>query len=120
MLRCALLACLALAALAPPAGAVTPSGLRGVVYKGPVRPVCSTDEPCDAPASVTLVFTRNGCTVRVRSAANGSYRALLAPGIYAVTTLERIGIGRNVTPRNVRVRRGHVDRLDFHIDTGIR
>jgi hypothetical protein len=51
---------------------------------------------------------------------NGRYRALLTPGIYRVSTLERIGIDRNIRPRNVKVRRGHVDRLDFFIDTGIR
>lgn len=102
------------------AGTTVTSGLQGVVYKGPVRPVCSVDEPCDAPARVTLVFTRYARSVRVRSAGNGRYRALLAPGIYRVSTVERIGIGRNIRPANVKVRRGHIDRLDFFIDTGIR
>jgi hypothetical protein len=45
---------------------------------------------------------------------------VLSPGLYTVATLERIGIGRNITPHAVHVRRGHVDRLDFSIDTGIR
>jgi hypothetical protein len=113
------LATLAIAS-ATSASATVVSGLQGVVYKGPIRPVCSVEEPCDAPTHVTLIFTRYGKSVRVPSAANGRYRALLVPGIYRVTTLERIGISRNIRPQNVKVRRGHVDRLDFFIDTGIR
>lgn len=104
-----------LAAAAPPTG-----GFRGIVFKGPIRPVCSIDEPCDAPTSVTLLFSRAGRTTAARSASDGRYRALLAAGIYTVTTKERIGIRRNIWPHYVKARSGHVDRLDFFIDTGIR
>jgi hypothetical protein len=96
------------------------SGLQGVVTKGPTTPVCRQGEPCSAPVQVTLVFHRAGQTFRTRSAPNGRYRVLLRPGYYTVTTIERIGIGRVVTPRAVHVRKAHVDRLDFAIDTGIR
>ena len=41
-------------------------------------------------------------------------------GNYTVTTVERIGITRNLRPQRVHVRAGHDDRLDFLIDTGIR
>jgi hypothetical protein len=103
----------------------TVSGLQGFVHKGPTTPVCRPSTPCTAPAQVTLLFRRTGVagtarTFRVRSAADGRYRISLAPGYYAVTTLERIGITRNIRPRAVHVRAGHVDRLDFSIDTGIR
>jgi len=96
------------------------SGFQGIVTKGPVVPVCRAGTPCDAPVQVTLLFHRPGHTYRTRSGRDGRYRILLAPGIYTVTTVERIGVVRNITPRAVHVRRAHVDRLDFSIDTGIR
>ena len=96
------------------------SGLQGIVTKGPTTPVCRRGEACSAPVQVTLLFHRAGQTFRTRSAPNGRYRILLRPGYYTVTTLERIGIGRIVMPRAIHVRRAHVDRLNFAIDTGIR
>ena len=96
------------------------SGLHGFVHRGPITPVCRVDEPCDAPAQVTLLFRRNGTTRRVRSDAEGRYRIILPAGIYVVSTVERIGISPNIRPYRVHVRAGHVDTLDFSIDTGIR
>jgi hypothetical protein len=121
-LRAKLAAAAVAALLAPAASAALPtSGLYGVVTKGPIVPVCHVGTPCDAPVQVTLVFSRLGRDVaRTRSTAAGRYRIALTPGYYAVRTLERIGITRNIRPVNVHVRRGHVDRLDFAIDTGIR
>jgi hypothetical protein len=113
-----LVAALALATAAPSHPA---SGLYGLVTRGPIAPVCRQDEPCEAPAEVTLVFVRPGhAATRIRSSANGRYRATLAPGYYTVRTLERIGIARRIRPAAVHVRPGHVDRIDFAIDTGIR
>ncbi len=115
------LAALAAAAILPLAGGATPAaGLYGVVTKGPVAPVCRVGEPCEAPAQVTLLFARNGAIRKARSGSDGRYRIALAPGVYSVSTLERIGIGRNITPARVKVRRARYDRVDFHIDTGIR
>jgi len=96
------------------------SGLHGNVTKGPTTPVCRAGQPCSAPAQVTLLFRRAGHTFRARSTATGAYRISLAPGIYSVSTLERIGISPNIKPHLVHVRRGHDDRLDFSVDTGIR
>ena len=111
----------ALAATGPSGSATPLNGLYGLVKKCPIVPVCREGEPCDAPVQVTLVFSRRGKDVaRTRSHKDGSYRIGLAPGIYAVRTTERIGIARNLTPHNVKVRRGHWDRINFHIDTGIR
>jgi hypothetical protein len=106
---------------ASPAATAPTSGLYGVVRKGPIAPVCRQGVACDAPAEVTLVFSRLGRDVgRTRSTASGRYRIALPPGFYAVRTLERIGITPNIRPRNVHVRVAHFDRLDFSIDTGIR
>ena len=100
--------------------AVLLSGLHGTVTKGPTMPVCRVGQPCSAPAQVTLVFRRAGHVYRTRSGTDGRYRIVLLPGIYTVSTVERIGIYRNIRPHAVHVRRGHVDKLDFSIDTGIR
>jgi hypothetical protein len=97
------------------------NGFYGVVRKGPIAPVCRQGIPCDAPVQVTLIFSRAGSEVaRTRSSTEGRYRIRLPAGYYTVRTLERIGIDHSIRPRNVHVRSGHVDRLDFSIDTGIR
>jgi hypothetical protein len=106
--------------------AVLLSGLHGTVTKGPTVPVCRVGQPCSAPAQVTLAFRRTGTgayagrVYRTRSAANGVYRIVLLPGYYTVSTVERIGITPNIRPHAVHVRRAHLDKLDFTIDTGIR
>jgi len=103
---------------------VTASGLYGIVEKGPIRPVCQVGQPCDAPAQVTLLFSRTTATGTLlspaRSKATGAYRIGLTPGYYTVTTKERIGIRHNIRPSRVHVRAGHWDRINFFIDTGIR
>jgi hypothetical protein len=106
--------------------AVLLSGLHGTVTKGPTTPVCRVGQPCTAPAQVTLLFRRTTATgasgrpFRARSTADGRYRIVLAPGYYTVSTVERIGITPNIRPRSVHVRAGHLDLLDFSIDTGLR
>ena len=118
LILAALVAALALGPAASPA--TLRSGLYGVVRKGPIMPVCRTDVPCDAPAQVTLVFTRAGNVVaRAKSDAEGRYRVAILAGYYAVRTQPRIGFGA-MRPTNVHVRAGHFDRLNFSIDTGIR
>jgi hypothetical protein len=101
------------------------NGLHGTVYRGPIRPVCTQTEPCEAPApGVTLIFTHAGVRVaRTMTGADGSYRVLLPAAIYTVATGVRgPGPGRETAPypRRVKVRPGHIDKLDFRIDTGIR
>jgi hypothetical protein len=100
--------------------AILVSGLQGTVTKGPTTPVCRAGQTCTAPAQVTLLFRRASRVYRIRTAPDGSYRIVLPTGYYTVTTVERIGISRNIRPQAVHVRRGHVDRLNFSIDTGIR
>jgi hypothetical protein len=106
------------------AGAATPtavtSGLRGVVMQGPIKPVCSDNEPCEEPAAgLVLRFSRRGVVVaRVTTGSKGGYRVKLRPGRYGVTTPNRRP-GMDLTPRFVRVPVGRVARVDFHLDTGI-
>ena len=112
-------------ALAAPAGSTTATGLYGIVRMGPTKPVCRVGEPCDAPARVTLRFTRTTAATAtqfypVRTKATGAYRIALPAGYYTVTTKEKVGVDRNIRPRVVHVRTGHWDKLNFFIDTGIR
>jgi hypothetical protein len=96
------------------------SGLRGVVMRGPTKPVCSDTEPCEEPAAgVVLRFSRaNVVVARVKTGNAGGYRVKLRPGRYAVTTPNRRP-GAGLTPRVVRVPIGRVGRADFHLDTGL-
>ena len=101
--------------------AAPPSGLRGTVVLDPSRPVCIEGKPCSAPApGVVLRFGRTDRVVaRTTTRADGTYRIALPPGRYVVS-LRPGGGPRSILPRVVRVIAGHVTRIDFTIDTGIR
>ena len=97
------------------------SGLFGTVVRVPAMPVCHAGRPCGAPAaSVRLSFVRAGVVVgTVTTARDGTYRVALPPGRYSV----RIGTSSRIarlSPLVVTVRRGHAQRRDFALDTGIR
>ena len=114
------LVALAAAVVASSAGAATtPSGLRGLVTRGPTAPVCVAGQPCSEPAkNVLLLFSRSGRVVRrVTTNEKGRYRVALAPGVYAV---RRQSIGRGLEPLRARVVANRFRRVDFSIDTGIR
>jgi hypothetical protein len=104
------------------ATAARSGGLRGVVMRGPVMPVCVVERPCDEPASnVKLMFLRSGKTVAsVRTGSDGRYRVRLAPGAYRVRVPGWPAIGSVVKPQTVRVPPGRYARVNFSIDTGIR
>jgi hypothetical protein len=99
-----------------------PSGLYGVVTRGPITPVCVAELPCSAPApNVTLLFSRNDHVVgRVVTDAFGRYRLRLPSGLYIVRRPAAALIDRRLDPSRVRVYRGKFGRIDFSIDTGIR
>jgi hypothetical protein len=96
------------------------SGLRGIVMRGPTKPVCKDYEPCEEPAvGVLLQFKQsNRIVARIKTGSRGGYRIKLRSGRYGVTTPKR-GVGTGLTPRSVRVPKGRLARVDFHIDTGI-
>lgn len=94
------------------------TGLHGFVRKSPITPVCDA-EACDGSAAgVMLIFTReDGVMVRVVTRSTGFYRAVLAPGRYAVTA--HVQARQDFSEKTARVVEGRDGRLDFHIDTGI-
>jgi hypothetical protein len=121
--KCALL----IAALVPTAlgatspDAVAPSGLRGVVTRSPVTPVCMEGVPCSAPAKNTpLVFFRSGRSVKTRTDGLGRYRVGLAPGWWKVSTATVPRIGSGIEPHAVRVFSARFRVVNLEIDTGIR
>src|SRR5919202_2208982 len=117
------LVALAAAVVASSAGAATtPSGLRGLVTRGPTAPVCVAGRPCSEPAkNVLLVFSRSGRVVRrVTTNEQGRYRVALAPGLYAVRLALRQTVGRGLEPSRARVAQNRFRRVDFSFDTGIR
>ena len=106
-------------ALAVPAGASTTGGLKGLVQRGPVTPVCQAGVPCDAPAKhVTITFVRNGVSRSVTTGDDGRYVIRLAPGTWTV----KLATGRmgSYGPKAALVRAGVVRVLNLSIDTGIR
>jgi hypothetical protein len=98
------------------------SGLRGVVVRGPIAPVCVAEQPCTEPArNITLLFSRNSRVVgRAVTDTAGRYRVRLSAGVYAVRRPGSVGIGRGIEPNRARVYAGRFVRVDFSIDTGIR
>jgi hypothetical protein len=117
-MRRALIALVVLFAGVPASGATTGTGLRGLVVRGPVRPVCQPGVSCDAPAKhVTLTFTRSGVSKSVVTGDDGRYRILLAAGTYAV----RIPSAKlGFSPRSAVVTGGRISVRNFSIDTGMR
>lgn len=103
------------------ADAGSTTGIGGVLYRGPITPVCRVGTPCNAPApGLTLVFARPGHSFRVRTSAGGHFSISLQPGIYAVRIVPATTIGSGLSPRVVRVPIGGWARVRLLLDTGIR
>jgi hypothetical protein len=121
--KCALaIAVLALGALGlTSADAAPASGLRGLVTRSPIAPVCMQGKPCSGPAKNTpLTFSRRGKVVKSRTDGTGRYRVSLAPGSWNVTTTAAPRIGTGIKPRVVSVVAARFRVVNFAIDTGIR
>jgi hypothetical protein len=107
-------------ATASAATATTRSGLRGVVRRAPISPVCIAEKPCSAPVKhAKLTFTRGTVSRSLVTDADGRYRVLLAPGRYTVrigATVARLGS----KPQAAVVTAGRISVRNFTIDTGIR
>ena len=97
------------------------SGLRGLVTRSPIMPVCMEGVPCSAPAKNTpLIFFRSGRKVRTRTDSMGRYRVALAPGWWSVSTASVPRIGSGISPHTVRVFAARFRAVNLDIDTGIR
>ena len=113
---------LAALALAPSLAGAAPelrSGLRGVVMRGPTKPVCRENELCEEAVGVALRFSRGGHVVaRVETERRRTYFIRLRP---ACTESRRRYAGSD--RRSLPTQRGFLKlasaRVNFHIDTGI-
>jgi hypothetical protein len=116
-----MLAALAFAPAQAGAAQAPSSGLRGTVTRGPIAPVCFASDDCTAPAAgVVLQFWRSGQLVaRARTGPAGGYVIRLRAGLYSVKSAQAPAIGAGLRPRQVRVPRDRVARVNFFIDTGI-
>jgi hypothetical protein len=103
-------------------GAPLETGLAGVVMRGPIAPVCVDNEPCDAPFAATFVVSRNGRDVTsFRTASDGRFELLLAPGAYRITPSADAPIISPATQgQDVAVGTSGLTTDTLHFDTGIR
>ena len=119
MRQVVLIAVAALAVAIPATAGTTSTGLRGLVTRGPITPVCRAGEPCSAPARhMTIVFTRNGISKSTVTGDDGRYSILLRAGTYAARIAAAAKFG--FAPRSVYVPAGRISTRNFSIDTGIR
>jgi hypothetical protein len=99
-------------------GAAPSSGVRGVVMRGPIHPVCRVEEPCTAAAKrVVLHFVGRYSSGWTKTDLRGRYSIALTPGAYTVK-IPSAKFGYR--PRAVTVRANRVAVLNVTIDTGIR
>ena len=91
--------------------------VKGVVRRGPIKNICSDQEPCSAPAvGVTVqAFAGESLVAETTTDSNGQFSFALASGSYTVRAL-----GHGTEPKTVRVNGSNAVHVAFMIDTGIR
>jgi hypothetical protein len=101
---------------------IAASGAHGKVLIDPARPVCAIDQPCSAPdAHEQLVFWRGTARIAATTtASDGTFRVVLAPGVYRVTLPKRRPMRATVAPLEIRIPKGRDIRVVFRVDIGIR
>jgi hypothetical protein len=107
--------------------AIPSSGIRGLVFIGPVCPVerIPPDPDCAPRPYVATIWFRSAASNRivrtVRSASTGRFSAALVPGQYVVEPRPGQGIARPVRPRRtVRVYPHRFTAIRIDYDSGIR
>jgi hypothetical protein len=100
----------------------TSTGLAGTVLRGPTQPVCTVNQPCDAPFSAGFSVQRGTTqTASFRSDPQGHYEVRLSPGTYTIVPDDDAPI---MTPKSqvkaVTVGPSGLTMVDLHFDTGIR
>jgi hypothetical protein len=108
------------AACLDPVGVST--GLRGVVVRGPVMPVCMEGVPCDQPFAATFTVRQNGALVSMfESNAKGEFEVHLQPGTYVIVPRPDAPIMMPESQtRTVEIARHGLTVVQLDFDTGIR
>jgi hypothetical protein len=115
-------ATVALTACSNPASPTLTTGLTGTVLRGPIMPVCTIADPCEAPFSAAFTVQRNGNRVaQFQSDAEGQFTVMLAAGAYQVIP----GSGAPLIfptsqVKEVIVANDGLTIVVLHFDTGIR
>lgn len=108
------------AAVEPQGGGPAPTGLEGTAYRGPIRPVCLVDQPCDAPFSASFEVWRGDRVVaRFQSDSAGRFLVHLSPGTYTVVPDSSAGILIRSQAHEVIVGPSGLTQVELHFDTGI-
>lgn len=110
---------------APPASTPAPSGdsgVEGTVTIGPTCPVQRIDSPCpDRPYEATIIVLDGARrqVAEVRSAADGHFRVLLAPGAYTLSPQSQ-GAFPRAAEQAMTVLEGQITTVRIAFDSGIR
>ncbi len=97
-----------------------PTGLEGTARRGPTRPVCQVDAPCDAPFSAGFEVRQGDRIVaRFNSDSAGHFRVHLPPGNYTVVPDASAGVLLRSQVHEVTVGPSGLTHVEFHFDTGI-
>ena len=98
------------------------TGLRGIVLRGPITPVCRVEVPCDAPFSADFSIDRNGRVVsQFRSDQDGRFEVALEPGTYRIVPASNAPIMFPASQaKTVDVLTSGFTEIRLTFDTGIR
>ena len=115
---------------APPTGdepigeptTVTTTGLEGHMIRGPVQPVCISDQPCEEPFAATFHVKRGGAAVTdFSSGSDGYFVVFLEPGDYEIVPAAEAPLeSPEGQARAVSVGETGLTRIELSFDTGIR
>jgi len=103
-------------------GPDAPQGVEGLVLLGPLCPVASPDDPCpDRPyqAFIEILDRKQDRVTRVESAADGTFRVGLEPGLYILVP-ENGDPFPAAAEQVVDIQAGVWSEVTINFDTGIR
>jgi hypothetical protein len=98
------------------------TGLQGQVLRGPITPVCTPNEPCDAPFCAWFSVLKEDREVsRFQSDAHGEFTVALDPGMYIIVPDSSAPLMAPQQQRKeIEVQRKGITPVTLYFDTGIR
>lgn len=98
------------------------TGLQGQVIRGPITPVCTENEPCDAPFSAWFIVLKDDREVsRFESDNDGKFTVALDPGVYTIVPDNSAPLMHPQQQRKeVEVQTEGMTQVTLYFDTGIR
>lgn len=104
-----------------PGGGAERTGLEGTAYRGPIRPVCRVENPCNAPFSATFEVRQGERVVAsFQSDAAGHFLVHLDPGTYSVVPDASAPLLARSQVHEVTVEPSGLTHVVWEFDTGIR